>query len=159
MITWLAIIGLILFGLGLIIIEVIFVPGTTIVGILGIILAAVGVYLSFTNFGNNTGTLVLVATALVALIALVTSFRTGVWKKFALKDQISSKFNEHIEITMQEGDEGVALSSLKPIGNAEINEKVFEVKTNGNYVDAGVRVRVIKIDKNKIIVEPIKSKE
>lgn len=159
MITWLVIIGLILFGLGLIIIEVIFVPGTTIVGILGIILAGVGIYLSFTNFGNNVGTVVLVGTAFIALIALVTSFRTGVWKKFALKDQISSKFNEHIEIAMQEGDEGVALSSLKPIGKAEINEKVFEVKTNGNYVDAGERVKVIKIDKNKIIVEPIKSEE
>ena len=159
MITWLAIIGLILFGLGLIIIEVIFVPGTTIVGILGIILAGVGVYLSFTNFGNNVGILVLVATGIVALVALVTSFRTGVWKKFALKDQISSKFNEHIEIATREGDEGVALSSLKPIGKAEINEKVFEVKTNGYYVDAGEKVKVIKIDKNKIIVEPIKSKE
>ena len=159
MITWLVIIGLILFGLGLIIIEVIFVPGTTIVGIFGIILAGVGVYFSFTNFGNNTGTLVLVATAAVALIALAISFRTGVWKKFALKDQISSKFNEHIEITMQEGDEGVALSSLKPIGKAEINDRTFEVKTNGNYVDAGEKVKVIKIDKNKIIVEPIKSTE
>ena len=159
MITWLVIIGLILFGLGLIIIEVIFVPGTTIVGILGIILAGVGIYLSFTNFGNNVGTMVLVGTAIIALIALVTSFRTGVWKKFALKDQISSKFNEHIEIAMHEGDEGVALSSLKPIGKAEINEKVFEVKTNGNYVDAGEKVKVIKIDKNKIIVEPIKSEE
>ena len=159
MITWLVIIGLILFGLGLIIIEVIFVPGTTIVGILGIILAGVGIYLSFKNFGNNVGTIVLVGTAIIALIALVTSFRTGVWKKFALKDQISSKFNEHIEIAMHEGDEGVALSSLKPIGKAEINEKVFEVKTNGNYVDAGERVKVIKIDKNKIIVEPIKSEE
>ena len=159
MITWLVIIGLILFGLGLIIVEVIFVPGTTIVGILGIIFAGVGVYLSFTNFGKGTGTLVLVATGFVALVALVISFRTGVWKKFALKDQISSKFNEHIHITTQEGDEGVALSSLKPIGKAEINEKVLEVKTNGNYVDAGEKVRVIKIDQNKIIVEPIKSNE
>ena len=159
MITWLVIIGLILLGLGLIIVEVIFVPGTTIVGILGIVLAGVGVYLSFSNFGNNTGTLILVATGAVALIALLISFRTGVWKKFALKDQISSKFNEHIEITTQEGDDGGALSSLKPIGKAEINDKVFEVKTNGNYVDAGEKVKVIKIDKNKIIVEPIKSNE
>lgn len=159
MIIWVVIIGLILFGLGLIIVEVIFVPGTTIVGILGIILAGFGVYLSFTNFGNNVGTIVLVGTGIIATLALVISFRKGVWKKFALKDQISSKFNEHIEISTQEGDEGVALSSLRPFGKAEIKERVFEVKTNGNYVDAGEKIKVIKIDKNKIIVEPIKLEE
>lgn len=159
MITWIVIVGLIIFGLGLIIVEIIFVPGTTVVGIMGFILAGFGIYMSFSNFGVATGSIVLIGTSMLALVAFIVSFRSGVWKKFALKDQISSKFNEHIEINMKVGDEGVAISSLKPIGKAEINEKVFEVKTNGNYVDAGKRVKVLKISKNKIIVEPINQTE
>ncbi len=159
MITWIVIIGLILFGLGLIIVEIIFVPGTTIVGIMGLLLAAFGVYMSFSNFGATTGTIVLLSSAVVGLITIFVSFRSGVWRKFALKDKISSKFNEHIDLSMNEGDEGVTISSLKPIGKAEFNEKVFEVRSNGNFIEAGKNIKVVKVKKNKIIVELINQSE
>lgn len=137
--------------------EVIFVPGTTLVGILGTIMGGVGVYLAYVNFGVKIGTVVLVSASFLAILSLVISFKSGVWKKFALKDQILSKVNEHIPIELKEGDLGIAISSLKPVGKAEFNDRVFEVKTNGNYVDAGNQVKVIKVNQQKIIVEPFKS--
>jgi membrane-bound ClpP family serine protease len=52
-------------------------------------------------------------------------------------------------------DEGVATSSLKPVGKAEFEGKQYEVTSVGGFLDTGIKVKVIKIDRNKIIVEPI----
>ncbi|MDN5205683.1 NfeD family protein [Fulvivirgaceae bacterium BMA10] len=155
MIDWIIILALIIFGLGLILAEVIFIPGTTIVGILGLLFSGTGVYISFTKFGSTTGFIVLSVTALATIIMFIISIRKGVWKKFALKTSIESRVNEDIELGLKEGDAGVALSSLRPIGKAEFGDQVLEVKTFGNYVEAGSKIRVIKVEKNKVIVEPL----
>lgn len=154
MLDWLVIIGLIVFGLALIIIEVIFIPGVTFIGILGLLLAGFGVFLSFQNFGSAVGSGVLGVTAVVAVLAVVYSFRSGVWKKFALKTSIKSKFNEEFKHTLQKGAEGITVSALRPFGTAEFNEKLYEVRTNGHYLTPGTKVKIIKIQDNRIIVEP-----
>ncbi|MFT6941450.1 MAG: membrane-bound ClpP family serine protease, partial [Cyclobacteriaceae bacterium] len=51
---WIIVISLIVFGLGLIIVEVIFVPGTTVVGIAGLIIGTYGVYEAYSSFGTTT---------------------------------------------------------------------------------------------------------
>jgi membrane-bound ClpP family serine protease len=56
---------------------------------------------------------------------------------------------------VQIGDEGVTLSTLKPMGKAEFHNKTFEVKTAGNYIDRGERVKIIFIESHQIVVEPI----
>ena len=53
--SWLTVLTLLVVGLVLVIIELIFIPGTTVVGILGFIFSLVGVYLGFSYFGNQTG--------------------------------------------------------------------------------------------------------
>jgi membrane-bound ClpP family serine protease len=53
------------------------------------------------------------------------------------------------------GMEGQTVSALRPIGKAELNNQTVEVKTNGDYLDSGSRIRIIKIISNQIIVESI----
>ncbi len=54
------------------------------------------------------------------------------------------------------GQEGITLSALRPIGKAEFEDKEFEVKTLGNYLETGTPIKIIAIDKSKqIIVEPL----
>jgi membrane-bound ClpP family serine protease len=53
------------------------------------------------------------------------------------------------------GDEGKALSTLRPVGKAKFKNQEYEVKTLGDYVDHGTRVRIKLIMSNQIIVEPI----
>lgn len=156
MIEWITVIGLVLFGLGLVIIEIIFIPGTTFVGIGGLAFAGIGVYLSYEYFGSATGTTVLILFAGFSLVIFVVSIRSGVWKRFALKKAIKSKVNEGLALELQVGERGKALSALRPVGKAEFEEGVFEVSTIGNYVEVGQIIQVIKIDINKIFVEPIK---
>lgn len=155
MVEWLAVILLILFGLGFIIAEIIFVPGTTLLGLFGLIFTIIGIVISYISFGAGIGTVVLVTSLVVGLGALIYSLKSGVWEKFALKSSINSKVNEGEISTLQVGEEGITISSLRPMGKGEFRDKVYEVTTLGNYLTTGTRIRIVSIKNNKIIVEPI----
>lgn len=155
MTEWTTILSLLGFGLALVIIEIIFVPGTTLVGIIGFVFMVVGVGLSFKYFGGEIGWITLGATAVVSGGVLYYAFTTNIWGRFSLKSSIDSKVNEGELDGLTLGTEGIATSALRPIGKAELNNKTFEVKTQGEYLDSGKRIRVVKIFENQIIVEPI----
>jgi membrane-bound ClpP family serine protease len=150
---WLAIVVLILAGITLIIVELIFIPGTTVVGILGLIFTIAGIVFSYNEFGAAVGNYVLTATSVISLAVLYFSFRKGAWKKFSLKTSIDSKVNEGITSQFRVGDVGVAVSALRPMGTAEFAGKMVEVKTNGDYLAPGTPVKVIEIQVNDILVE------
>ncbi|MCK5206806.1 MAG: hypothetical protein KAQ79_02260 [Cyclobacteriaceae bacterium] len=154
---WITVILLIIAGIALMIIEIIFVPGTTILGIIGAALMVFGVIIGYSTFGTQTGTIILVSAVVTGGAITVISFRTGVWKRFALKTAIKSKFNEDIKIEHLLGAEGITLSALRPYGKAEIYNLTYEVKTLGNYLTAGTKIKVTNVDKDhKIFVEPLK---
>ena len=155
MIEWITVISLILFGLALIIVEIIFVPGTTVVGIVGVIFLIAGIGMGFTYFGAETGWLTLGVTAVTSGVLFYYSFKANVWGKFSLKGSINSKVNEGELDGMAIGQEGITLSALRPIGKAEFGVKTYEVKTLGKYLENGTKIRIIKIISNQIIVEPI----
>lgn len=155
MIEWITVVSLILFGLFLIIAEIIFVPGTTLVGILGFIFLMLGVGLSFSYFGSETGWTTVGISAVVSGLIFYYSFKANIWGRFSLKSSIQSKVNEGDLDSLFVGTEGIAVSALRPVGKATLGEKMYEVKTLGEYLDSGSRVRVIKIIMNQIIVEPI----
>ena len=155
---WLTVVLLLLSGIVLLVIEIIFVPGTTIVGIIGVALLVFGVIIGYSNFGPITGTVILVTTVLTGATVTFISFRSGVWKRFALKNTNVARFNEDLEVEHLLGAEGITISALRPYGKAEIYDKTYEVKTLGLYLNAGTRIRVMQIDKDhKIYVEQIKS--
>ena len=152
---WILILLLLLIGLALIIIEVVFVPGTTIVGLMGVIFAGAGIIISYRYFGSDVGFYILLGTGAVTTIALYFSFRSEAWTRFANKSAINSKVNEGSTGSLKLGDEGVALSALRPMGTVDFNGGQFEVKTLGDYVDVGTRVRIVHIDGAQIIVKPL----
>ena len=155
MTEWLTIIVLLLVGIGLIVTEVIFVPGTTFVGIIGFLVCAYAVYLGFEYFGQGTGYAILIATLVINIGAIAYALRSGAWDRFSLKTSMTSRFNEGIEAGLKVGDEGVSISSLRPIGKAEFDGKEFEVTTGSSFLDSGKRIKIVQIKNNRIIVEPL----
>ena len=155
MVEWSTVISLIGFGLILVVAEIIFVPGTTIVGVIGFCFLIAGVGLSFKYFGGEVGWIMLGSTAVACGGLLYFSFTTDAWKRFSLKSFSNSKVNEGELDKLVVGMEGQTVSALRPIGKAELNNQTVEVKTNGEYLDSGRRIRIIKIVSNQIIVEPI----
>lgn len=155
--AWLIVIILVLIGLFLINIEVIFVPGTTFVGLLGVLFAGAGVAYSFLKFDTATGYSVLGVTLALSLATLIYFFKKKTWKLFSLHDVNEGRVNEGLTGALQVGQQGVAVSSLRPMGKAEFSGKEFEVTSLGDYVNSGTTLTIIKIEPNKILVEPIKS--
>jgi len=149
------IVALILAGLALLVVEVVFIPGTTVVGLIGVLFVVVGVTISYSSFGSTVGTYVLTGTGVGTALALYLSFRSGAWKKFALNTSIDSKVNEGKYAELQVGDEGVAVSTLRPMGKGEFLDKTVEVKTLGNYIDAGTKIKIVQVFSNQVIVEPL----
>jgi membrane-bound ClpP family serine protease len=152
---WLVVIALILAGLALIIVEIVFIPGTTIVGLLGLVFTVVGIVFSYRHFGSETGLYVLMGTGVTTLAALYFSFRKGAWKKFSNPSTIDSKVNEGMAAGLTVGQQGITTSALRPVGMAEFEGKIFEVKTSGDYLANAMPVRIVRIRANEILVEPI----
>lgn len=155
MLMWIIIISLLVIGLALIIVELIFIPGTTVVGLLGLIFSIVGIVICYNHFGNETGLYILIGSSVVTLGALFYSFRSGAWSKFSLKGSSDSRVNEGETDSLQVGDEGTTISSLRPMGKAEFGHKTYEVRSLVGYLEPGKKVRIIDLRPNQITVEPI----
>ena len=152
---WLIIIGLMLFGTFLLVAEVIFVPGTTVVGVLGFIFSAYCIYLGYDYFGPTTGTLILFGGAVLNISALVFAFKSKSWERFSLKGTMTGKFNEDFKHDIKVGDKGVSISSLKPIGKALFGDHEIEVSSNGGYLDENIEIEVVRVESSKMIVQPV----
>lgn len=55
------------------------------------------------------------------------------------------------------GDVGVVVGDLKPAGQARFGQRIVEVTAQGEYVDAGTRVQVIKHEGLSVLVRPLPS--
>jgi len=150
---WISIALLVFVGLLLIYLELIFIPGTTFIGLMGIVVAGVGVYIAFDTYGESTGYMVLGGSFAVTVLGLVYSFKAKTWDRFALKDKIEGRFNQDYSQDLKVDMTGVAVSDLKPIGKAEFNNRAYEVASHGHLVESGQEVRISRIERNKIIVD------
>lgn len=155
LLDWVTVILLIGIGLLLIVVELIFVPGTTIVGILGFVLTAIGIWIGYAALGSTIGHIILGGTVLIAGVAFVYSFRSESWSKFALKGQNRGHVNEDNPHLLEEGAVGKTVSALRPQGTALFAERQHEVQTMGEFVAPNKAIRIIRLSQNKIVVEEV----
>ncbi len=153
---WLPLAAFILIGLVLIIVEIIFVPGTTVVGIAGFLCMGYGIYQSYAIYGNSVGTLTLIGSLLVSASLIYVSFRNRSWERFSLKSEMTGKVNENDSLDVKAGDKGTSVSSLKPSGKALFNDEEVEVRSNGGFVEENQEIEVLRVEGKKIFVKPVK---
>ena len=155
MMEWTIIIGLLIIGVFLILIEIIFIPGTTVFGIVGFLTFFLSSYIAFNTFGNQVGLVILLISTIILLITVVYTLNSKTWEKLSLQKVNRSKFNKGKIKLLKIGDEGKAISSLKPYGKGVFDGKIYEIKTNGNFVKEQNKIKIIDILQNKIIVEKL----
>jgi membrane-bound ClpP family serine protease len=51
------------------------------------------------------------------------------------------------------GQEGIAISDIKPYGKAEFGNKIYEVKSGSGFIPVGTPLIIIKLEENRIIVK------
>ena len=54
------------------------------------------------------------------------------------------------------GKEGFVKSDLKPSGKAKINGKIYDVSSGKDYIYASNKIKVVRVENTRIIVEKIK---
>jgi membrane-bound ClpP family serine protease len=70
---------LLVVGLLLLMAEVFLVPGVTFIGIAGIMLMVVGIWMAYSEYGQPIGHYILIASLSLTIIVLLRAFRTGFW--------------------------------------------------------------------------------
>jgi len=154
MADWIGITILLIVGIVLVVLEIVLLPGG-VVGIIGSAVMAVAIFFTFKSYGTTAGLLVSSLAAVVFVATLIYGFKTNLWSKVALNDTNTSRVFENDDIKVVVGDRGKTLSALRPIGKAEFNDSEIEVRTMGDYMDAGQFVKIILIKESKIYVEKI----
>ncbi len=149
------IIALILLGLLLFLIEFAVIPGVTIAGIGGFILLIASVYISFVEYGTAAGFITLIAILIAAPAMMIYFFKSKSSKKMILESQIDGKIENIDAEKINVGDIGKSISRLAPSGMVKVNGETVEAQSTGAFIDQNIDVRVIKIQSNKIIVEPL----
>ena len=168
---------IILFGLVLMGIEVFVLPGFGIAGFAGIVCIAVGMILSLQGFVLPDPSIpwemdLLMHNIAVVIVAYIVAFfiallflryvlprfstkQRGPYLKTSLKAaHADSSETEKIRI----GDKGIAISYLRPSGKADFNDDLFDVVTEGEFMEKGTDIKVSAIKGNRIIVSRIEEK-
>ena len=145
--------SLLLTGLVLLLVEILFIPGTTVVGILGFLVSLAGLAFAFMNFDYSLALWIAGGFLAMNFGAVWYGFSSGVWKKLSLKStQTGGAFDGRLD-GLSVGMEGVAVSDIKPFGKAAIQGEWYEVKSETGFIEVGRAVVITKIEHNKITVK------
>jgi membrane-bound ClpP family serine protease len=150
--VWFILISLLILGVILVLVEVLFVPGTTLVGVLGVIVTGVGIYYGFINFETGTALTISGLAVLANVLVIVYGFKSGVWDKFSLKDTITSRSFDDRLLGLEVGQKGRTVSDFRPYGKVVIGDKIYEAKSEAGFLSTGTEVYIEKLEDNRIII-------
>ena len=145
--------SLIIAGLILFIIEVFLLPGISIAGIISAICLLYANYYAFETMGTLPGCITLAISAIGVIAITVWFMRSKTVDKLSLKKTIDYKPEPLKGLNLKAGDEGVALTRLALIGNAEFDGNIIEVRSTGDFIEEKSRIRVNRIRDGIVLVE------
>jgi membrane-bound serine protease (ClpP class) len=157
-------------GIGLLIFEVFVIPGFGVAGISGLAALAISLILALQRFvipefsyqwdllGENVLIVVgsIVGAVLSALLLAMLVKNTPLFSRLTLTEQQEATAG----YTAQESSvgerylnrEGVAETTLRPAGKVRLDDEVLPAESEGSYIDRGTRVRVVRVDGNRLVV-------
>ena len=164
---------LLLVGLGLVllVIELFVTPGFGVVGALGIAALLGGLGLSLVGAGA-TWEAVLTAVGRVAVSLLVAIVASLVMLRFFPRLPFGRRLVLETELAAGQGfasapeadrawlgKRGTAASTLRPAGIADIEGERVDVVSDGEFIDAGEPITVVRVDGNRIVVRRLRGKD
>jgi membrane-bound serine protease (ClpP class) len=155
-------------GVLALIIEVAFIPGHGMLGVLGVIAMLAALAMALVGRGSLpidiawamgaiTRALTMVCGALLASMAVMflvvrklPSTRFG--RALVLESAIKGTAQVLHDLT---GAEGVALTPLRPAGAIDLDGRRVDVVSDGAFIDAGAKVRVVRVEGTRVVVRGI----
>lgn len=160
-----------MFAVGVILIfaEIFVIPGFGVVGISGIVLLLASLFLALignfdlVSMDSLTAPLYTLAGAIVGLGVLVwmmikylpnsSSFRRFVLYGESVGGDSYSDADDSIVRLL--GEQGRAMTTLRPAGIATIHGERVDVVSSGEFITAGTPVRVVYVEGRKVVVERV----
>lgn len=156
-------------GLLLLVLEIFIIPGFGIAGVLGIAALLAGLSLSLVG-GGATWEFLLSALARVVLsllFALAASLlvlrylpRLPWGRRLILETGLSAGAG-YASAPEEDRDwlgrTGTTLTPLRPAGIADIEGQRVDVVSDGEFIDSGARIRVSRVDGNRIVVRRVRT--
>jgi membrane-bound serine protease (ClpP class) len=150
-------------GLGLLMLEILVIPGFGIAGISGIGLMLGGILFIFgESYEPEEAILWLsisfIATVGLGIVAFYTLPKTRTWQQFVLSTAENSELGYQApsrELENYAGKTGRALTPLRPAGTAIIDGSRVDVVTEGGFISRDMPVKVVRVEGMKVIVQEI----
>jgi membrane-bound serine protease (ClpP class) len=147
------VIGLTAFGVVLVAAEL-FVPGM-ILGVAGTIALMAAVIVAYSALGPMIGSVLLAALMLGGIVGFMLWLRmfpkTYFGKKLSLNANVGGP-GSFPDFSALLGVEGIAESTLRPAGLARLAGKRVDVVAEGDFVEAGEPVRVVRVEGARVVV-------
>ena len=148
---WAIVVVMMAIGLVLLVAEVAIVPGIAVAGIAAALLLTGGAGLAWHTYGAAWGMSALLGAAVLAVGVIVIAPRTRAGKHLVLDAVIAGQHAPDLRAELL-GKLGVAATSLRPAGAAEIGGRRVDVVTDGQFVEAGVAIKVIAVEGSRVVV-------
>ncbi|MCH7770535.1 MAG: nodulation protein NfeD [Bacteroidetes bacterium] len=155
-------------GVALILLEVFVIAGFGIAGVSGIILVFASLFFSligsdpFLDFELVSRAIIQLSLSLVVALVLIFVLakylpNTTVFQRFVLSvsEKSGGGFSSRSIAKNLIGAEGIALTTLRPAGTAEIKGKRMDVMTESEYVEKGRKIKVLAVDGIRVLVKEI----
>jgi membrane-bound serine protease (ClpP class) len=173
---------LVMLGLVLLAVEVFFVPGFGVIGLLGILCMVAGIIMGLVPQQLPTDVPALpdlapldlteyVRAALARFLTSAALGALGIWALSRILPRTSIYRHLVLQKTLTQGDGfvssnsskyrlflghvGIAETLLRPAGVATIDGERLDVVSSGDYIPQGARVRVIQAEGGRVVVERV----
>jgi membrane-bound serine protease (ClpP class) len=160
---------LFVFGLGLLLAEIFIVPGFGVTGISGIILIFASIFLALLGskpfIDMERVSIAIIQLSGAMLFALVGMFflvkylpKSTAFNKLVLSEsqQAEKGFVSYPSDKDLLGKEGIAFTTLRPGGTAEINGRRIDVVAESEFITQGTKIKVIRVEGIKVVVTGLK---
>jgi len=148
------IITLYIIGLCAITLEL-FIPGA-IVGICGAGCVIASIIFAYLYVSNLLGHILLGIGICFIPIFFITWYKL-LTRTFAVKDTEEGFSSASDKLDELLSAEGVAITTLRPSGTANINGNKVDVVSEGEMISKNTKIKVIDIKGNRIVVKPVKT--
>jgi len=149
------VIFLFILGVVLLLVEAVF-PNFGIIGLAGVTAIVASVVLSASTAGEGLRMLAVAVlfSVLILLIALRFLKRTGLWSQLVLQfsETREQGYVGPADMTYLLGQEGVALTPLRPSGTAVINGERADVVSEGGFIAQEAAVIVTAVEGTRVVV-------
>lgn len=134
----------------------VFLPGG-ILGILGIIVAGLGLWMVHDEYGGGVTLWASLATVLVLLLILAIELtilrRTRAGNSLLLRSAQEGRTTTRETIGQLIGEDGTALTVLAPSGSVRVKGEIYEAVSQDGYIARGEAVSVVSQANFRIVVK------